>query len=118
MEQKKLVLTGTAGYSEGETFSIPEGESAIVGRSRSCDFSLRKLKSWLEAGDDERDAAEEFKTVSRRHAKIEVIRDGDEIKVGVTDLSRNGTYVDEDRISTRFDISGWCLLEFPLSCKL
>lgn len=107
MKKKKLVLTGTSGYSEGETFSIPAGESAVIGRSRSCDFSLRKLKSWLEAGNEEQDEAEEFKTVSRRHVKIEVREEGEKIVVGITDLSRNGTFVDEERISTRFEIEDW-----------
>jgi len=107
MEKKKLVLTGTAGYSEGETFSIPVGESAVIGRSRSCDFSLRKLKSWLEAENEERDEAEEFKTVSRRHVKIEVRKEGENVIVGITDLSRNGTFIDEEKISTRFEIEDW-----------
>lgn len=107
MEKKKLVLTGTAGYSEGETFSIAEGDSAVLGRSRSCDFSLRKLKAWMEADKDEQDTAEEFKTVSRRHAKVEVRADETGITVAVTDLSRNGTFVDEEKIGPRFEIKEW-----------
>jgi pSer/pThr/pTyr-binding forkhead associated (FHA) protein len=107
MEKKKLVFTGTAGYSEGAVFEIKEGESKVIGRSRSCDFSLRKLKAWMEASEEERESAEEFKTVSRRHAKIEVVKEGDDIKAQITDLSRNGTYVDEEKIGPGFTVSDW-----------
>jgi len=113
--KKKLLLTGMAGYCEGETFSVPEGGSAVVGRSRSCDFSLRKLRSWLEADEEERESAEEFKTVSRRHMKLEVIREGDDVKVRITDLSRNGTFVDEERISSVVEITDWSEVHY---CRL
>jgi pSer/pThr/pTyr-binding forkhead associated (FHA) protein len=107
MDTKKLLFTGIDGYSKDETFDIKEGASKVVGRSRSCDFSLRKIKGWMEASEEEREGADDFKTVSRRHLKVEVVKEEDAVLVKMTDLSRNGTFVDEERIGPLFEIKEW-----------
>ncbi|MFC1581905.1 FHA domain-containing protein [Planctomycetota bacterium] len=107
MDAKKLLFTGIDGYSKEEAFDIKEGASKVVGRSRSCDFSLRKMKGWMEASEEEREGADDFKTVSRRHLKVEVIKEDEAVLVKMTDLSRNGTFVDEDRIGPLFEIKEW-----------
>jgi hypothetical protein len=106
--KQKLVLTGIEGYSKAATFEVGEGAPKVIGRSRSCDFSLRRLKAWMEAPEEERDKADEFKTVSRRHIKVELFRDpAGQPVVKLADLSRNGTFVDEERIGAVHEIKEW-----------
>ncbi|MFH1708086.1 MAG: FHA domain-containing protein [Planctomycetota bacterium] len=106
--KQKLVLIGIDGYSKDASFEIGEGSPKVIGRSRSCDCSLRRLKSWMEAPEEERDKAEEFKTVSRRHLKVELFRDpAGRPVVKLADLSRNGTFVDEERIGAVHEIKEW-----------
>ena len=90
-----LVLVGMAGYVDGEEYSLDVGSTVVVGRSRSCDISLQRCKRWLALDDGERDAAQDFKTVSRKHARISCY---DPESVEVEDLSSNGTFVDGERV--------------------
>lgn len=107
MDRKKLVLTGIEGYCKDESFEIREGATVVMGRSRSCDISFRRLRSWMEASEEQRESAEEFKTVSRRHLKTELVREGDVLTLKMTDLSRNGTFVDEQKVGPLHEIKDW-----------
>ncbi len=89
------VLIGTAGFVDGEEYEVAVGSTMVIGRSRSCDISLQRCKAWLALDEDERDAAQDFKTVSRKHARISY---DDAESIEIEDLSSNGTFIDGDRI--------------------
>ena len=88
-------LVGTAGFVKGEAFPVGLGSTVVIGRSRSCDISLQRCPTWLELDEDERDAARDFKTVSRKHVRVSCY---DSDNVEVEDLSSNGTFVDGRRV--------------------
>ena len=90
-----LRLTGFAGYLAGEVREILPGETIVVGRSRSCGFSLRKSAKWKAEGKSEAQADPAFRAVSRKHARIAVLPEG---KVEIEGLGANGTFVDGIRI--------------------
>jgi pSer/pThr/pTyr-binding forkhead associated (FHA) protein len=98
------VLVGTAGIVQGEQFVLQPGVPVVIGRSRSCDISLRRTAGYLKAPSESRDTDHDFNTVSRRHARVEV-KDG---RARVEDLSTNGTYVNGDHLSgaTEVDLGG------------
>lgn len=103
------VLIGTAGIVQGESFVLQPGVAVVIGRSRSCDISLRRTAGYLQAPADSRDADHDFNTVSRRHARVEV----GESKVRIEDLSTNGTFVNGDHLSGASEVdlaSGICAL--------
>lgn len=97
------LLIGTAGMVQGERYTLAEGVPVVIGRSRSCDISLRRLPAYLNAPPEQRDADHDFNTVSRRHARIEV-RGG---RARIDDLSTNGTFVNGEFVSgsTEVDLS-------------
>lgn len=82
------VLIGTAGIVQGESFVLAPGVAVVIGRSRSCDISLRRAPGYLKSPATVRDSDHDFNTVSRRHARIEV-KDG---SATIEDLSTNGTF--------------------------
>lgn len=88
------VLIGTAGMVEGETFVLGEGVDLTVGRSRSCDVSLRKTSAYLKTPSQVRDNDHDFNTVSRRHIRLHV-KDG---TVSLQDLSSNGTFCNGEQM--------------------
>ena len=103
------VLIGTAGIVQGESFVLAPGVSIVIGRSRSCDISLRRTAGYIKAPGNSRDTDHDFNTVSRRHARIEV----GEAVVRIEDLSTNGTFVNGDHLSgaTEVDLGhGVCAL--------
>lgn len=82
--EPKIVLAGTAGPGSGTEIRVEEG-AVVLGRDPSCDVTL----------DDEE--------VSRRHAEIQARGDLAEIR----DLgSRNGTFVNGNRISAPTTLRG------------
>ncbi len=103
------VLIGTAGIVQGESFVLAPGVAVVIGRSRSCDISLRRTAGYMKAPIDTRDADHDFNTVSRRHARVEV----GESKVRIEDLSTNGTFVNGDHLSGSAEVdlaNGVCAL--------
>jgi pSer/pThr/pTyr-binding forkhead associated (FHA) protein len=88
------VLIGTAGMVEGECFVLGEGVEVTIGRSRSCDISLRKTSAYLKTPSQVRDNDHDFNTVSRRHIRIQV-KDG---QAAIQDLSSNGTYCNGEQL--------------------
>lgn len=89
------VLVGTKGWVTGELYVLKDGESVVLGRSRSCDISLRRIVAYLERSPGERDADHDFNTVSRRHMRVTVT--GNTVKL--EDLSTNGSYCNDDAIT-------------------
>ncbi|MEN8151570.1 MAG: FHA domain-containing protein [Planctomycetota bacterium] len=97
----RLQLTGTEGLLRNDTLVIRLGETVTVGRSRSCDFSMRRSKRFLTASEEEqRRILDErsFNKVSRQHARISFLARG---QVEICDLSRNGTFLDDVRVLDR-----------------
>ena len=89
------VLVGLGGVVEGEVFPLAYGKSVIIGRSRSCDVSLRNCKRWQDLEEAGELPEETSKTVSRKHLKI-TFHNANSIEL--EDLSSNGTFVDGKRI--------------------
>ena len=92
----RLLVVGHGGVLGGEKRALTPGTTLVVGRSRSCQLSLRKCRRFL-ASRDQRDllASEGFRRVSRVHCEIHYLPDG---RVEIRDLSANGTIVDGRRI--------------------
>ena len=95
MAGEGLVLVGIAGVMEGELFPLEYGKSVTIGRSRSCDISLRNCKRWDELEQAGNIPEETSKTVSRKHVKITF---HNAASVEIDDVSSNGTYLDGNRI--------------------
>ncbi len=95
MAGEGLVLVGIAGIMEGELFPLEYGKSVTIGRSRSCDISLRNCKRWDELEQAGGIPEETSKTVSRRHVKVTF---HNAASIEIEDLSSNGTYLDGKRI--------------------
>lgn len=103
------VLIGTAGIVQGESFVLAPGVAVVIGRSRSCDISLRRTAGYLKAPSDSRDVDHDFNTVSRRHARVEVGPG----RARIEDLSTNGTFVNGDHLSGSIEVdlaNGVCAL--------
>lgn len=97
------VLVGTVGLVQGERYTLAEGVPVVIGRSRSCDISLRRIPAYLNAPPEQRDADHDFNTVSRRHARIEIQGQ----RARIEDLSTNGTFVNGEFVmgSTEVDLA-------------
>lgn len=92
----RLEVRGHGGLFAGVAHSLHPGDTLVIGRSRSCDLSLRKTDEFKKREDavtllDSR----QFNRVSRIHCEIEFRKDG---QVQIRDLSRNGTFVDGVRV--------------------
>ncbi len=82
------VLLGTAGMVDGECFLLENGRDVVVGRSRSCDISLRRTATYLKTPPTQRDADHDLNTVSRRHIRLSV----KDQTAHIQDLSTNGSF--------------------------
>ena len=85
-------LVGASGHVEGEEMKLEYGKTIVVGRSRSADFSLRRMAKVKALTDEEREADKDLRTVSGRHCEITMYNLG---SIEIVNLSPNGTYVDE-----------------------
>jgi hypothetical protein len=97
-----LALLGVNGWVIGECHALGAGDDIVIGRSRSCDISLRRSPQYLSKSRYDRDNDHDFNTVSRRHVHLTVM-EADSVRV--EDLSTNGTYVDDVLISDALDIN-------------
>jgi len=95
MSNQGPVLIGIRGVVQGELFPLAYGKAAVLGRSRSCDFSIRNCKRWVEKEDAGQPTPETARTVSRKHVKVTYHNAG---SIEIEDLSSNGTFVDGKRI--------------------
>ncbi|MHC5054511.1 MAG: FHA domain-containing protein [Planctomycetota bacterium] len=85
-------LVGVSGHVEGEEMKLQYGKTIVVGRSRSADFSLRRMAKVKALSADEREGDKDLRTVSGRHCEITMYNLG---SIEIVNLSPNGTYVDE-----------------------
>jgi pSer/pThr/pTyr-binding forkhead associated (FHA) protein len=93
-----LLLRGVEGIGAGETVKVSLGESVEVGRSRHCQWSLKRTARWLKDEAGERREIEDsvaFRAVSRRHCRVSYLAPD---LAEVENLSRNGTFVDGHRV--------------------
>ena len=93
-----LRLSGRSGAIEGETLKVSLGETIVVGRSRTCDLSLKTTPRYLADVDGERErirASLAFRAVSRQHFRLTYLGPD---RVEIQNLSRNGTLVDGHRV--------------------
>lgn len=88
------VLLGTSGFVVGECYVLPDGADVVVGRSRSCDISLRRAAAYLKAAPQSRDDDHEFNTVSRRHLRLQMQAS----TLRINDLSTNGTFLNDEPV--------------------
>jgi len=95
MAESCPVLVGVDGFVAGEEIPLQYGKTIIVGRSRSCDISLRRCPRWRELPVEERETEADFKTVSRKHLRVTFYNAN---SIELEDLSSNGTFVDGKRI--------------------
>ncbi|RME83291.1 MAG: FHA domain-containing protein [Planctomycetota bacterium] len=95
MAEKYLKLTGTDGLSKGEVFWIKKGEMVLMGRSHTCQLCLSDMKSYQELDPKDEISQTKFRTVDGKHLKIFF---KNENKVILEDLSKNGTYVDGEKL--------------------
>lgn len=86
-----LLVVGVDGMVEGEVFRVPAGSQVVVGRSRSCDISLRKCLKYLSLDPEERARNKHFQTVSRQHLQISVERPD---HIEIENLGANGSTLD------------------------
>lgn len=92
----RLEIRGHGGLLAGVTRVLEPGQTVVIGRSRSCDVSLRNTQEFGRREDAARLlASPQFNRVSRIHCEIEYRASGE---VEIRDLSRNGTFVDGVRI--------------------
>jgi pSer/pThr/pTyr-binding forkhead associated (FHA) protein len=92
-----LSLKGT-GIGEGETLKVNLGETVLAGRSRWCEWSLKRTPAYLKDENGTRQdlrASLSWRSVSRRHCRITYLSPD---MVDVENLSANGTLVDGHRV--------------------
>jgi len=97
-------LVGIAGHMAGETFPLEYGKKVVIGRSRSADWSLVKLKAWADKSTQEQAADDSFRTISGRHFEITMYNLG---SIELVNISSNGTRLDGKPLdrSTVTDVS-------------
>jgi pSer/pThr/pTyr-binding forkhead associated (FHA) protein len=86
----QLIIIFIQGELSGQKFTMSEGETIIIGRSRRCNIVIDN--SNIELQDIP------FPTVSRQHLKITYHNN---MNIELIDLSANGTWVDNERINTK-----------------
>jgi pSer/pThr/pTyr-binding forkhead associated (FHA) protein len=93
-----LLLRGIDGIGSGETVKVNLGETVFAGRSRRCQYSLKKTPAYLLTEDADRDRLRQslaFRCTSRRHCRITYLSPD---VAEVENLSANGTLVDGHRV--------------------
>lgn len=97
-----LRVRGVRGFLQGEELLLKRGDEVVVGRSRSCDLSLRRSTRYLERTDRSNvSASEAWRTVSRQHVRIAYHRPD---HIVVEDLSANGSFLDGERIEGKANL--------------
>lgn len=89
-----LLLRPRDAEVQGETLRITLGMSVTVGRSRACEWSLKRTVPYLEDKEGGRERIREslaFRSVSRRHCRISFLAPD---LVEIENLATNGTVVD------------------------
>jgi pSer/pThr/pTyr-binding forkhead associated (FHA) protein len=89
-------LIGVAGHVAGEELALEYGKKVVVGRSRSADWSLVRMKVWAGKSESEREADDAFRTVSGKHFEITMYNLG---SIELVSLSPNGTRLDGEPVT-------------------
>lgn len=91
-----ILVEGLGGWFEGVHVELPAARALSVGRSRTCDISIRRSPPF-ERVEDRNDVlrSSEFNRMSRVHFEL---RRAGETQVDVTDRSRNGVVVGGERV--------------------
>jgi len=92
--EQYVSLRGLGDLASGQQVKVNLGETITVGRSRHCDWSLRRAPSYLKSNGDGRDVIRHdlrYNSVSRKHAHIRYVAPD---MVEIENLSGNGTLVD------------------------
>ena len=88
------IISAYISTENGQTLRLGVGETAIVGRSRYCDWSLKRAPAYLKSKGRTRLRLQKkpiYNTVSRRHLRIAFQAQD---RVEIVNMSGNGTYVD------------------------
>lgn len=100
---RRLRVRGHDGLLEGVRRRLRPGQTLVIGRSRSCDLSLRRTPRFVRHPDQlELFRSEEFRRISRIHCEIVFLTDG---RIEIRDLSSNGTRVNGERVKRSCVIS-------------
>lgn len=89
-----LSVRGLGELAEGQQVKLSLGESIILGRSRHCDWSLRRAPMYLKSDKNGRDVIRHdlrYNSVSRKHTRVTYLAPD---MVEIENLSGNGTLVD------------------------
>lgn len=89
-----ITLRGVGELADGQQLKLAVGETIVVGRSRHCDWSLRRTPMFLKSDRDARKAIEAdtlYSSVSRKHVRISYLAPD---MLEIENLSGNGTLVD------------------------
>ena len=102
----RVLVEGQGTWFDGLRAVLEPGKVVVVGRSRSCDVSVRKSQHFRHLPDkDEVLRSTEFNRISRIHCELSLVGPR---RVEVRDLSSNGTWVDGARVkgAVVVDLSG------------
>ena len=91
MKREGLLLTGISGLVEGATFPLTYQQSAVLGRSSTCDISFRKLPRYLALPSELRHEDKTFLSISRRHVRITL---SNSACIELENLGRHGSFLD------------------------
>jgi hypothetical protein len=97
-ERYYLLVRGLGDVGDGETLKLCLGESVVCGRSRHCDWSLKRAPGYLDKDDAYRLEIRKslfWRSTSRRHCRISYIAPD---MVDIENLSSNGTLVDGHQV--------------------
>lgn len=89
-----VCLRGVGELAEGQQLKLAVGETIVVGRSRHCDWSLRRTPMFLKGDQGVRKALRAdtlYSSVSRKHVRISYVAPD---MLELENLSGNGTIVD------------------------
>jgi pSer/pThr/pTyr-binding forkhead associated (FHA) protein len=92
---REIRLYGVRGLVAGETFTVREGATVAVGRSRSCELSLARTAAYRRIGRAHLERNRAFRRISRRHLTIAYVSAE---RIVLRDTSTNGTRVDGSRV--------------------
>jgi pSer/pThr/pTyr-binding forkhead associated (FHA) protein len=103
-----IKLTGIGGYCDGQEHVLEQGNEAVIGRSRDCEFRIKGKDEPTDPPADKPfkgsgDKAKHLLTVSGKHVRITY---KDPKNIFVEDLSTHGTFLDGVKLEGRDQLIG------------
>lgn len=117
-QEDRVLAEGLGAWFGGLRAVLSPGGTLVVGRSRSCDLSIRRSERFTSRPDkDDVLRSREFNRVSRIHCEISLVGPR---TVEVRDLSSNGTWVAGRRVrgSVVVDLSQGAVEVAPVEGEL